>query len=88
MPPVKVESTPNPDSLKFSAPGGSFSEDVRSFDSAESARENEIARALFEIAGVEDVLLTPQFVTVTKDASSSWEDLLPDVRPILEGHAN
>ena len=87
MPPVKVESTPNPDSLKFTAQGASFSEEVLSFDSLEAAGDHELARALLQIDDVHDVFVTPQFVTVTKASDRSWEDLLPEVRPLIESHA-
>lgn len=87
MPPVKVESTPNPDSLKFTAQGASFSEEVLSFDSLEAAGDHELARALLQIGDVHDVFVTPQFVTVTKASDRSWEDLLPEVRPLIESHA-
>lgn len=87
MPPVKVTSTPNPDSLKFSADGASFAEGVHAFDSAAAAGDNELASALFTIDGVDDVFVTPEFVTVTKASNTSWEELLPEVRPIVEEHA-
>lgn len=86
MPPLKVESTPNPDSLKFTAQGASFSDDVLSFDSLEAAEEHELPRSLLEIADVQDVFVTPQFVTVTKASDTSWEALLPEVRPLIEAH--
>ena len=77
---ITVQGTPNPNAAKFTvdriliAGGGS-----RSYLDASSAADDPLARALFGIAGVESLLIAEDFVTVTKNASASWGDLIPEV---------
>lgn len=81
---IQVERTPNPDSLKFTAlDGGFFHDDVVAISSKEEATRHPLAQHLFSITGVVDVFITPEFVTVSKDPTSDWEDLKADVETTL-----
>lgn len=82
-----AESTPNPNSLKFTADEGRFLEEgMISVSSAESAEEHDLARRLFSLSGVEDVFITPEFVTVTKQAAADWTHTKPKIETILQEH--
>ncbi len=81
---TQAESTPNPNSLKFTTEDGPFiQEGVAAFSSEEEAEENPLAQRLFSISGVEDVFITPQFVTVSKAPTIDWSTVKPDVEMIL-----
>ena len=80
----QVETTPNPNSLKFMSGDASFLEEgIAAYSSREEARGDPLARRLFSVAGVEDVFMTPQFVTVSKEPGAEWSHIKPEVETIL-----
>lgn len=81
---TQAERTPNPNSLKFTTDDGPFLQDgVAAYSSEEEAKNNLLAQQLFAIAGVEDVFITPEFVTVSKAETVEWSSVKPDVEAIL-----
>lgn len=84
---MKITSspTPNPNSLKFEANGKSFIEVglIAAF-SPEEVKDSVLGSRLFALPGVESLLITPEFVTVSKDATTGWEQLAEAVERILE----
>jgi len=84
---IEAESTPNPNSIKFTTTSGRFRDDgVAAFSSPEDARDHSLARHLFSIRGVEDVFITPDFVTVSKQSGADWEDAVPKIKSALADH--
>jgi len=87
MPTIRAEPTPNPHSLKFTASDGSFRDDgVAAFSSAAEAKDHPLASQLFSIGGVEDVFITPTFVTVSKDEAVDWSGPQPDIKTVLSDY--
>lgn len=81
---IQVETTPNPNSLKFSSEDGSFLRSgIVAMSSEAEADQHELGDRLFSIAGVQDVFITPDFVTVSKAPSTDWEDVKNDVESAL-----
>ena len=79
-----AESTPNPNSLKFTTDDEPFLQNgVAAFTSAEEAEDHPLAKRLFAVSGVEDVFITPEFVTVSKAPHVDWSAVTPDVEDIL-----
>ncbi|MFO7298973.1 MAG: NifU N-terminal domain-containing protein [Actinomycetes bacterium] len=78
--PVVPSPTPNPAAMKFTvgAPVGGPAT-VRPNDDATG-----FAADIAALDGVTSVFFTADFVTVTKDPSASWDDLVPEVVAILE----
>ena len=72
---INVEETPNPNTLKF-IPEKDISVD-RSyiFKKADDFKNNYFLKDLFDIDGVESILIDTGFISVTKDNSSSWAAL-------------
>jgi len=84
---TQAESTPNPNSLKFTTENGPFLRTgVAAFTSAEEAEANPLAKRLFSVSGVEDVFITPEFVTVSKAPHVDWDAVTSDVEEILAEH--
>lgn len=84
---TQAESTPNPNSLKFTTEDGPFLDDgMAAYSSAEEADDDPLARRLFSVTGVEDVFITPHFVTVSKAPTVDWSAVKPDVETILANH--
>ena len=69
---INVEETPNPNTLKF-IPEKDISVD-RSyiFKKTDDLKNNDFLKDLFDIDGVESILIDSGFISVTKDNSSSW----------------
>jgi hypothetical protein len=81
---TQAERTPNPNSLKFTTNDGPFLQDgVAAYSSATEAEGHPLAQRLFSIDGVEDVFMTPQFVTVSKAPGAEWSSVKPDVEGVL-----
>lgn len=80
---IRSERTPNPNSLKFSSADGRFSDSVVAMTSKDEADQHPLGASLFGIEGVKDVFVTPEFVTVSKTASTEWADLQSDVESVL-----
>lgn len=80
---IQSERTPNPNSLKFSSADGRFSDTVVAMTSTDEADRHPLGDPLFAIDGVDDVFVTPEFVTVSKTASAEWQDLQSDVESVL-----
>ena len=80
-----THTTPNPNSLKFTSDAGSFIEGgLASFRSSEDAAGHALGEPLFAIDGIIDVLVTPEFVTVTKADAADWSDVTPHVKSVLQ----
>jgi len=81
---IDAERTPNPNSLKFTAEQGPFSErGIVAISSPEEADRHPLGSRLFDVAGVEDVFITPDFVTVSKEEDASWDDVKPSIESTL-----
>lgn len=76
---IQTLDTPNPNAIKF-MPGVEVSPDrIISFRSREDCSTSLLAKILFNIKNVEQVLFGKDFITVTKADSAKWEVLKPEV---------
>lgn len=82
---VKFQPTPNPNAGKFTV-GRTVVEGKasRSFYNAEQAASDPVAAALFQLDGVASIFMVEDFVTVTKQPSADWSELIPQVTQTLE----
>lgn len=84
---LRAEPTPNPNSLKFTTDSESFlDEGMAAFSSKEEAEGHPLAHRLFSISGVNDVFITPGFVTVSKQDGTEWAHAKPKVEAVLQEH--
>lgn len=83
---IQVERTPNPNSLKFTSLEGHFSEDIVAVTSNDETDRHPLGDLLFAIDGVADVFITPDFVTVSKEASTEWNGLKGDIEETLTNY--
>lgn len=49
------------------------------FTDSKSLRKSPLAEAIFDLGGIESVLITPDMVSVTKSSDASWDDLSPQI---------
>lgn len=78
-----MSSTPNPNAIKFSvgAPVGGPATFVQG-----KPTEDPMAKALLDIPGVTSIFVTADFVTISKNAETDWDDIVPAAQTILEDH--
>ena len=84
-PNITVQGTPNPNAAKFTVDrilveGG----DSKPYFDRDSAKDDPIASRLFELVGVESLMIAEDFVTVNKMPSASWDSLAPEIERLLK----
>ncbi len=82
---IQTEATPNPATLKFLPGRDVLVGEPRDFRTGESAVISPLARALFEVPGVEGVFLGSDFISVTKDAAE-WGHIKPAILGVIMEH--
>ena len=82
---IQIETTPNPNSLKFLSEKIISSTGTEEFQKDNSKNlTNPFIRELLEFKGVELVLLSKNFLSVKKTEDASWSDL----KPMVISHLN
>ena len=71
---VQIESTPNPNSLKF-LPGKVVSNHGSFEVTKKEESNNELVKSLLSIKGVEGIFLGKDFISINKLDSTSWEEI-------------
>jgi hypothetical protein len=79
---VLIQSTPNPNALKYVLPSPQFDAPL-SFPSAEAAAKHPLASQLFALGTIYNVFMVRDFVTVNKLPEADWEPLREQVRSII-----
>nr|WP_323698513.1 NifU family protein [Arcicella sp. DC2W] len=87
---IYTESTPNPNSMKFVlnfvlAPEGLSFDYATPSDAVAEGKNSPLAVALFGFDFVKRVFISSNFVTVTKDEETKWEDELFGLKQFLKG---
>ncbi len=83
-----TEQTPNPESLKF-VTNRMLYKGTADFREAELALEwSPLATALFELPYVKGVYVCNNFVTVTKEFSFSWEDIMLPLKDFIKNYVD
>ena len=85
-PVVRVEGTPNPNSLKFSTNRVLWEGRAQTFSSPEQAFAQPLARRLLGIAGVKNVFFLRDFVTVSREPGADWQPIAAEVETALREH--
>jgi Fe-S cluster biogenesis protein NfuA len=76
-----VDLTPNPQALKFILNERLLKKEVRDYKDKESAKNDPLAKGIFEINGVVSVFYMDKFITVEKNPDISWGQIQ---RPFVE----
>lgn len=76
---AEIESTPNPNAMKFILREPLTWGVTCSYENAEQAKDDELARRLFEIPHVSNVFYVDKWVTVTQDGGTDWKELVRKV---------
>jgi hypothetical protein len=82
---VRLDGTPNPNSLKITVSVQVSAKPV-TFASPAAAAADPLAKKLFEIEGVKSVFMISNFVTVTKDPDAEWDAIADRLGGIVASH--
>ena len=84
---LSASPTPNPNAVKF-LPNMHFFESgtVEFQKDSEHLNESKLAKKLFEIDGIDIIMIGFNFISVTKSQTTEWESLLEKIRDIIVGH--
>lgn len=72
---AEIEGTPNPNAMKFILKEPLTWGITRSYDNAELAKDDPLARELFAIEHVTNVFYVDHWITITQDGQADWRDL-------------
>lgn len=81
---IRIESTPNPNAMKFTSDKLIFEGTKSHSLMPGSTSEHEILNELMKIDGVDNVFGYQNFVTVNKLFDIEWDSLSPKVVELLE----
>jgi len=76
---IEVVGTPNPSAVKFVLDTDALGPDSRSYFSADEAATDALARRIFEVRGVRALFMVDDFITVTRAADATWDDMVEEV---------
>ena len=71
---VQIETTPNPNSLKF-LPGKTVSNSGSYEITKKNSSKNDLVKNILSINGVTSIFLSSNFISVNKEKNISWDDV-------------
>ena len=80
---LRVDPTPNPNSIKVTLGRQVLDSGSFSAASAEEAASNELARKLFALGSITNVFMIHNFISVNKDPGADWGELQPKVEEVI-----
>ncbi len=80
---VSTLPTPNPDALMFRVDEALVPTGTYEYHLGQPTADSPLATRLFQIDGVEMVLIAPRFVTVGKVPSAEWPEIVPFAKNTL-----
>lgn len=82
---IYTESNPNPNSMKFMFNVMVVDEGQTYHFASEAETDNSpLAKALFGFDYVKEVFFMSNFITITKSKESTWEVIIPELKPYLK----
>ena len=85
---IYAEMTPNPVAIKFVLNSLLMKEAGKSveFRTHKKAEASPLAKKLFAFPYVKGVFITSNFVTVTRDESIEWYEVIPELKELIKLH--
>ena len=84
---IYVESTPNPEVMKFVA-NRMLADKSIEISSSKEAQGISIAEELLKFAFIKSLYLSSNFISVTKTETIKWEDIAMQLRVFISDHLN
>ncbi|MBI1858610.1 MAG: NifU family protein [Candidatus Melainabacteria bacterium] len=83
---VYTEGTPNPNALKFVLDQTLLETGSASFTNKEKASNSPLAKKLFVLDSVKEILIGRNFITITKDQNVIWDSIYGKIEDIISKH--
>jgi hypothetical protein len=80
----RFQNTPNPDAGQFLLNEEVIASGTITFSSADEAKGDAMATALFKIFGIENVFIKQNFITITKSPTIDWSVAVEPIREAIE----
>lgn len=83
---IYTERVPNPNSMKF-VMNFMLSKDenlIRDYADVSSTKDSPLAEALFGFSYVRRVFITKNFVTISKDEATEWEEVVKELKSFMK----
>src|SRR3989338_793950 len=80
---IQIQSTPNPNALKFVLNTPVKTDGKVTYKSASECQDNALAKELFSVPHVHEVYFFDNYITVTQDGSGEWDELEGKIQPII-----
>ena len=80
---LQVQSTPNPNALKFVLNVPVKTEGKLAYKNAEECHTNPLARLLFSIPHISEVYFFENYITVTQDGTGDWDVLEEQIKTTI-----
>ena len=74
---IETQNTPDADVINFFPDKPLMKKSQAEFADAKTIRKSPLAEQIFDLGSIKSVFITADMVSVTKDATASWEDLKP-----------
>jgi Fe-S cluster biogenesis protein NfuA len=84
---MMVQSTPNPNALKFVLNVPVKTEGKATYKNAESCKHNPMAAALFTVPNITEVYFYDNYVTVTQDGHVDWDQIEEQIKKVISEYA-
>ena len=81
---LRVQPTPNPNAFQFVINAPIIGAGDKTYTNADEATEDPLAKALFQIYGVENIYLKESFVTITKSETIGWHTIFEKIGETIE----
>jgi len=83
---IMVQSTPNPNALKFVLNAPVKTAGNVTYKDAEECGGNTLAKELFTISNIREVYFFDNYITVTQDGNADWDDLEEQIQRVIMGN--
>ena len=84
---MMVQSTPNPNALKFVLNVPVKTQGKVTYKNASACVHNPMAAALFSIANITEVYFFDNYVTVTQDGNADWDQIEEQIKKVIMEYA-
>ena len=84
---IMIQSTPNPNALKFVLNVPVKTEGKVTYKNAEQCQDNPLAAALFTVSNISEVYFFDNYITVTQDGTLDWDMIEDQIKKIVLEYA-
>ncbi|NNE98628.1 MAG: NifU family protein [Pyrinomonadaceae bacterium] len=74
-----IQETPNPNAVKFILREPVSYGTSHQFETEESAKDNELAKSIFDVGNVVSVFYMDKMITIEKTDTADWDEILPEL---------